>query len=100
MLPMQVVEGGHKSGVTANHACCVGGTWYTEVIPEELEATLGCDMKQDVVDCPVSYGSVLLLNNLIPHRSLPNNSDGVRWSLDLRWQRGGEANGFTGVKGA
>ena len=38
---MQVVRRGHTSGVTATHACCVGGTWYTEVLPEELEATLG-----------------------------------------------------------
>ena len=95
---MQVVESGHAAGVTAEHACCVGGTWYTECLPEELEATLGCDMEQNVVDCPVKYGSVLLLNNLIPHRSLPNYSAGVRWSLDLRWQRGGEPNGFHGLK--
>lgn len=95
---MQVVRGGHLSGVTANHACCVGGTWYTEVLPEEIEATLGCDMKNDIVDCEVPFGSVLLLNNLIPHRSLPNYSKGVRWSLDLRWQRGGEPNGFHGLK--
>jgi len=46
---MQVVRKGHLSGITANHACCVGGTWYVEVTPEELEATLGCDMKQDVM---------------------------------------------------
>mmetsp|Transcript_60626 Transcript_60626/g.188277 ORF Transcript_60626/g.188277 Transcript_60626/m.188277 type:complete len:271 (+) Transcript_60626:483-1295(+) len=95
---MQVVDRGHLPGGTANHACCVGGTWYTEVIPEELEATLGCDMKRDVVTCEVPFGSALLLNNIIPHRSLPNYSDRVRWSLDLRWQRGGEPNGFHGLK--
>lgn len=95
---MQVVRGAHLSGITANHACCVGGTWYTEVTPEELEATLGCDMAKDVVTCEVPRGSVLLLNNLIPHRSMENNSNGVRWSLDLRWQRGGEPNGFNRVK--
>lgn len=95
---MQVVRRAHLPGITANHACCVGGTWYTEVTPEELEATLGCDMTKDVVTCEVPLGSVLLLNNLIPHRSMENNSDGVRWSLDLRWQRGGEPNGFNRVK--
>ena len=95
---MQVVEKGHTSGVTAEHACCVGGTWYTEALPEELEATLGCNMETQIVDCPVKYGSVLLLNNLVPHRSLPNYSNGVRWSLDLRWQRGNEPNGFHGLK--
>jgi len=95
---MQVIRGAHRSGITANHACCVGGTWYTEVTPEELEATLGCDLGKDIVTCEVPLGSVLLLNNLIPHRSLENQSDGVRWSLDLRWQRGGEPNGFMRVK--
>ena len=39
-----------------------------------------------------------MLNNLIAHRSLPNYSDEIRWSLDLRWQRGGEPNGFHGLK--
>jgi ectoine hydroxylase-related dioxygenase (phytanoyl-CoA dioxygenase family) len=95
---MQVVAGGHRSGRTATHACCVGGTWYVETTPEELEATLGADMGRDVVTCEVPLGGVLLLNNLVPHRSLPNDSEGIRWSLDLRWQRGGEPNGFSGIK--
>jgi ectoine hydroxylase-related dioxygenase (phytanoyl-CoA dioxygenase family) len=96
---MQVVRGAHCSGGTATHACCVGGTtWYVETTPEEIEATLGADMERDVVTCEVPFGSVLLLNNLIPHRSLPNYSPAIRWSLDLRWQRGGEPNGFSGIK--
>jgi hypothetical protein len=95
---MQVVRGAHRSGGTATHACCVGGTWYVETTQEEIEATLGADMERDVVTCEVPFGSVLLLNNLIPHRSLPNYSPAIRWSLDLRWQRGGEPNGFSGIK--
>eukprot|EP00966_Prymnesium_polylepis_P227009 5252593-Prymnesium_polylepis.1 len=95
---MQVVRGAHRSGGTATHACCVGGTWYTEITPEEIEATLGADMQSDVVTCEVPFGSVLLLNNLVPHRSLPNYSGGIRWSLDLRWQRADEPNGFHGLK--
>jgi hypothetical protein len=42
--------------------------------------------------------AVLLLNNLIPHRSLPNTSDGIRWSIDLRWQLPELSNGFYGLK--
>ena len=34
----------------------------------------------------------------VPHRSLPNLSSGVRWSLDLRWQRPDLPNGFFGLK--
>ena len=56
------------------------------------------DLERDLVTCEVPFGSVLLLNNLIPHRSLPNYSDRVRWSLDLRWQRAGEPNGFSSLK--
>lgn len=95
---MQVVRGAHRPGGTVAHACCVGGTWYVETTPEEIEAALGADMERDVVTCEVPFGSVLLLNNLVPHRSLPNYSPSIRWSLDLRWQRGGEPNGFGGIK--
>ena len=95
---MQVVRGAHTPGGTVRHACCVGGTWYVETTPAELAATLGADMAADVVTCPVPRRGVLLLNNLTPHRSLPNLSDGIRWSLDLRWQRHGEPNGFEGIK--
>ena len=31
-------------------------------------------------------------------RSLDNMSGQIRWSLDLRWQRPGEPNGFYGLK--
>ena len=26
------------------------------------------------------------MNNFTPHRSLPNTTDAIRWSYDLRWQ--------------
>jgi len=41
--------------------------------------------EQTVVTCEVPFGSVLFLNNLIPHKSLENYSQNIRWSLDLRW---------------
>jgi phytanoyl-CoA hydroxylase len=34
---------------------------------------------------PVRRGGLVLLHGRTPHGSLPNNSDSVRWSLDLRW---------------
>ena len=95
---MQVLRGAHRPGGTVTHACCAGGTWYVETTPEELATALGADLERDLVTCEVPFGSVLLLNNLIPHRSLPNYSDRVRWSLDLRWQRAGEPNGFSSLK--
>ena len=41
--------------------------------------------EQTVVTCEVPFGSVLFLNNLIPHKSTENYSQNIRWSLDLRW---------------
>lgn len=35
---------------------------------EDAERQLGVDMKEDVVTCEVPFGSVLFLNNIIPHR--------------------------------
>ena len=91
----------------AVHTCCWANTWYIELAAEVAEKTLNCDMRPheeggDVVTVPVPKGSVtvdasyplldccvrsiLLFNNLIPHQSLENHSEGVRWSFDLRWQ--------------
>ena len=95
---MQVVSGGHWKGITATHTCCAGPTWYIDLAEEEIENTLGCNLKNDVVDCPVPFGGMLLINNCIPHRSLPNVSNDIRWSLDLRWQRPDLSNGFHGLK--
>ncbi len=39
---------------------------------------------------PVPKGGALLLSNRTPHRSTPNTTDVVRWSIDLRYQ-GAEA---------
>ena len=38
------------------------------------------------VCCPVPRGGCLLLTNLTPHVSFDNNTDAVRWSMDLRYQ--------------
>ena len=31
-------------------------------------------------------GDVLCFNQFVPHRALPNTSDAVRWSLDVRYE--------------
>ena len=35
---------------------------------------------------PVGPGSAILFNDRCIHMSTPNRSDGVRWSVDLRYQ--------------
>lgn len=42
---------------------------------------------------PVRSGGVVVLDPMIPHASLPNLSDGVRWSFDLRYNITGEPTG-------
>lgn len=95
---MQVARGGHRKGILATHTCCAGGTWYVDLAEEEMRNTLDVDFEKDIVLCEVPFGGVLFINNLVPHRSLENISDKIRWSLDLRWQRPDKPNGFYGLK--
>ena len=80
---LQVLRGGHRPGSVARHRLenSVGDkkSWYLYI--DETDLPPG-----DVVTCEMKLGSVLFLNQLIPHRSLENRSDKVRWSVDLRWQ--------------
>lgn len=93
-----MVSGAHKPGVTVTHTCCAGGTWYVEVQEEDMKKQLGVDMQKDVVTCEVPFRGMVLLNNCIPHRSLENYSDKIRWSLDLRWQDPKKPTGFYDLK--
>ena len=43
----------------------------------------------EVLSLPMKKGDVLLMHKLIPHRSIPNHSGSIRWSLDLRYQQTG-----------
>ncbi|OWF37078.1 uncharacterized protein LOC110440617 [Mizuhopecten yessoensis] len=95
---MQVIHKGHKKGIVGNHQCCHGGTWYVMLDEEEMQRTLDADIPSDIRTCPVPYGGMLLLNNVIPHRSLPNMTNQIRWSLDLRFQNPTLPYGFYGMK--
>lgn len=94
---MQVIRFSHRTGLEVKHECCVGGSWYIQCAEGSLEG-IGAANPDDIITCEVAPGDVLFLNNLIVHRSLTNSSTGVRWSLDLRWQRAGEPDGFYGIK--
>lgn len=92
---LQVVRGGHRAGRVYRHVpenkTGHPASWYL-VLPES-ELPDG-----EWVTCTMKKGSVLLINQLIPHRSTENLSDIIRWSIDLRWQRPGEPSGFEGIK--
>ena len=51
----------------------------------------GQDLPQsERVTLPMKKGDVLFVHKLTPHGSGPNNTDAVRWSMDLRYQKTGE----------
>ena len=52
---------------------------YNETLPVTEPVTL-----------PMDEGDVLFVHKLAPHGSGPNNTDAVRWSMDLRYQKTGE----------
>ncbi|KAK7103955.1 phytanoyl-CoA dioxygenase domain-containing protein 1 homolog [Littorina saxatilis] len=95
---MEVAAKGHLKGKVATHNCCWGGTWYVMLEEDEMVKSLDVDMKKDIVLCEVPYGGMLLINNMIPHRSLNNVSNDIRWSLDLRWQKPDKSVGFYDMK--
>ncbi len=80
---LQVIRGGHRAGsVIAHHLHRqVGDERSSFLYIDEGDLPAG-----DVVTCEVRVGSVVFLNQLIPHRSLENYSTAVRWSIDFRWQ--------------
>ena len=55
-------------------------------IPESL-------VGEEKVPLPMKRGDVLFMTQLTPHSSLPNLSNGIRWSFDLRYNPTGQPTG-------
>ena len=83
---LAVVPGSHLEGL-AGHCVNTAGSGTGLVIPDDL---IQLDRMTPV---PVSAGSVILFARNTMHRALPNVSDSVRWSLDLRYQPTGQPTG-------
>jgi hypothetical protein len=79
---MEVLPGVWKQGYLEHYA----GPGGTAVRPEALPKT-------DPLPVPVGKGGAVFMHRCTPHRSTPNYSDGVRWSLDLRFQPNGTPTG-------
>ncbi len=92
---LQVIRAGHRDAQVFTHRPENRNghpdSWYLVIPDEHLPAG-------EIVTCEVPKGAMLLLNQLIPHRSTENYSNTIRWSVDLRWQRPHEPSGFEGVK--
>jgi hypothetical protein len=59
----------------------------TSIHPDHLPSVAQQEEEQfEVRSCPVAAGDVVFFTSLAVHRSLPNRSDVVRWSADIRYQ--------------
>lgn len=85
---LQVLPGSHRDSELSLH--CPGNVNPAEnYIPQAILERHGVDP----VPLPVGRGSLVLLNKFTEHSALPNVSDRLRWSFDLRYQRTGQATG-------
>lgn len=73
---MQVIAGSHRGGPLL-HEVGANAAGFLE-IPDGIDET-------GVVACEMAPGDVLLMHPLTLHRSTPNFSDTIRWSVDLRY---------------
>lgn len=78
---LQLIRGVHSDEYKhrMEHETGHKNSWYLLIEEQDLP-------EGEVITCEMKRGSLLLLNQLIPHRSTENYSDIVRWSLDFRWQ--------------
>ena len=69
----------HRSRVLSWHQETHTGTGYTEIDAEHLTGARA-------VPLPLEAGGAILFNDRCVHMSTANNTDTVRWSVDLRYQ--------------
>ena len=74
----------HNTELVPHHHESHTGTAYTEVDIEDAE--LNQYKKISPVTLPIEAGGAILFNDRCIHMSTPNDSDHVRWSVDLRYQ--------------
>lgn len=79
---MEVIAGSHRAGLIEH----VRIRNYWGIAEDRLPPG-------EQVACPVRVGGVLLVQHKTVHRSIPNHSDHVRWSLDLRYSDPGMPTG-------
>lgn len=87
------IENGCLSAVPQSHRKgprihCANGKLASEpTVPDALM------VGEDEVPLPIKRGGVVLFNKLNVHRALPNVSNQLRWSMDLRYSEAGKPTG-------
>jgi ectoine hydroxylase-related dioxygenase (phytanoyl-CoA dioxygenase family) len=87
------------TGATVENGCMevMPGAWKRGYLEHQAEG--GTTIRPDLLPgippraVPVRKGGVIFMHRYTPHRSTPNFSDTVRWSLDLRYQPTGQPTG-------
>ena len=69
---LEIIRGSHNYGIIPYN------NGAEDLVPESIP-------RGEVVCCPISVGSVLMIQHKTVHRSMPNFSDHIRWSLDIRY---------------
>ena len=75
---LEVIAGSHRSTLIEHQRGMGPAGNFKGVVDEDLPPG-------EHVPCPVRTGGVLLIQHTTMHRSQPNVSDHIRWSLDLRY---------------
>jgi phytanoyl-CoA hydroxylase len=80
---MEVLPSVFKQGYLAHQPGDGGATIKQEAIPADVQP----------LKAEVKRGGIVFMHRCTPHRSTPNHTDEVRWSLDLRYQPTGTPTG-------
>lgn len=78
---LHLIPGTHKKRLIKHVRETYSSTGY-EMLPDEHIR----ERKRDILALPMKAGSAVFFNDRLIHSSTPNNSSGVRWSVDLRYQ--------------
>jgi len=78
---LHIIPRTHKKRLLNYHAETYSSTGYTEVELDYVQRK-----KKEIMAIPLEAGGAILFNDRLIHSSTPNNSDHVRWSVDLRYQ--------------
>lgn len=80
---LHLIPGTHRQRVIDYHQEDYSGTGFLET---DLAVVQREAKKRAIQGLPMKAGSAVLFNDRLLHSSTPNNSDHVRWSVDLRYQ--------------
>ena len=83
---LQLARGSHRTGLVPH---------ITETREGQFLEIDGHEPAPEALATPsLVPGDAIILDNLCWHRSLDNRSDGIRWSIDIRYQRSGDNPGW------